>query len=64
MYFDNTESASDRKGYAILLRTYVSKNIAETGRAVLEHLRLSHERIKMCYRTHQDQLQIVQLREA
>ena len=40
------------EGYATLLRTYVSRNAAETGRAVLECLGLSHERIEMCYRTH------------
>ena len=40
------------EGYATLLRTYVSRNAAETGRAILECLGLSHERIEMCYRTH------------
>ncbi len=40
------------EGYATLLRTYVSRNAARTGRAVLEYLRLSHERIEMCYEIH------------
>ena len=40
------------EGYATLLRTYVSRNAARTGRAVLEYLGLSHERIEMCYEIH------------
>ena len=35
--------------YATLLRTYVSRNAARKGRAILEFLGLSHERIEMCY---------------
>ena len=40
------------EGYATLLRTYVSRNAARTGRAVLEYLGLSQERIEMCYEIH------------
>ena len=38
--------------YATVLRTYVSRNAARKGRAVLEYLGLSHERIEMCYENH------------
>ena len=40
------------EGYATLLRTYVSRNAARKGRAVLEYLGLSQERIEMCYENH------------
>ena len=40
------------EGYATLLRTYVSRNAARKGRAVLGYLGLSHERIEMCYESH------------
>ena len=40
------------EGYATLLRTYVSRNAAWTGRAILGYFGLSHERIEMCYANH------------
>ena len=45
-------SPAAREGYAVLLRKHVSRNSAGKGRAVLEGLGLTTERIKMCYSNH------------
>ena len=45
-------SPAAREGYAVLLRKHVSRNSAGKGRAVLEGVGLTPERIKMCYSNH------------
>ena len=45
------------EGYATLLRTYVSRNAAKTGRAVMEYLGLSQERIEICYENHPNNIE-------
>ena len=45
-------SPAAREGYAVLLRKHVSRNSAGKGRAVLEGVGLTPERIRMCYSNH------------
>ena len=52
---------TDSEGYPILLRTYVSRRSAGKGRALLEKLGLSPEKIALCYSKYpQDEEEAVQ----
>ena len=52
---------TDSEGYPILLRTYVSRRSAGKGRALLEKLGLSPEKIALCYSKYpQDEEEVVQ----